>query len=139
MQLGFSERSSVVRMAQYESGIRTPKKQMTEDLAGILEVDPAARTVPDIDSYNGLMHTLFVLEERYGLMIDKMDNDFVIRLDKSDMEKFMMLYDRLSTWYEQSHKYRTGEISKEEYDTWRYSYPKYAAYPRLEIPKPNKK
>ena len=81
MQLGLSERSSVVRMAQYESGIRTPKKQMTEDLAGILEVDPAALTVPDIDSYNGLMHTLFVLEERYGKLIARVTTVWINNSD----------------------------------------------------------
>ena len=57
--VGFPERSADVRMAQYESGARTPKADLTAALAHVLDVSPQALTVPDIDSYIGLMHTLF--------------------------------------------------------------------------------
>ena len=50
-------------MAQYESGTRTPKADVTNELAKVLEVSPLALTVPDIDSYDGIMHTLFTMEE----------------------------------------------------------------------------
>ena len=30
----------------------------------------------------------------------------------------------LEPWEEMTHKYRNGEISREEYDQWRYGYPK---------------
>lgn len=36
----------------------------------------------------------------------------------------------LSAWYEQEEKYRNGEITKEEYDQWKYNYPKYDTYSR---------
>ncbi len=29
----------------------------------------------------------------------------------------------LSTWDDQAEKYRNGEISKEQYDRWRYTFP----------------
>ena len=29
----------------------------------------------------------------------------------------------LVAWAEQAQKYRSGEISKEQYDAWRYTYP----------------
>lgn len=29
----------------------------------------------------------------------------------------------LAVWAEQAQKYRSGEISKEQYDEWRYTYP----------------
>ncbi len=31
----------------------------------------------------------------------------------------------LVAWAEQAQKYRSGEISKEQYDEWRHHYPKY--------------
>ena len=62
MALGFPEKSADVRLAQYETGTRTPKSDVTEALAQVLDVSPKALDVPDIDSYNGLMHTLFTLE-----------------------------------------------------------------------------
>ena len=30
----------------------------------------------------------------------------------------------LAAWVEQAEKYRNGEITKEQYDEWRYTYPK---------------
>ena len=67
MALGFPEKSADVRLAQYENGSRTPKADVTAALAQVLDVSPKALDVPDIDSYVGLMHTLFTLEDRYGL------------------------------------------------------------------------
>lgn len=65
--VGFPEKTADIRMAQYESGSRTPKADLTQSLAQVLEVSPLALTVPDIDSELGLMHTLFTLEDIYGL------------------------------------------------------------------------
>ena len=67
--VGFPEKTADIRMAQYESGSRTPKADLTNTLAQVFEVSPQALTVPDINSYNGLMHTLFTLEDLYGLKI----------------------------------------------------------------------
>ena len=54
MALGFPEKSADVRLAQYETGSRTPKADLTNTLAKVFEVLLQALTVPDIDSYNGL-------------------------------------------------------------------------------------
>ena len=62
MMVGFSEKTADVRMAQYETGARTPKADLTAELARVLDVSPKALDVPEIDSYVGLMHTLFALE-----------------------------------------------------------------------------
>ena len=51
--VGFPEKTADIRMAQYESGSRTPKAELTESLAGALGVSPLALSVPDIDSYLG--------------------------------------------------------------------------------------
>ena len=40
-------------------------------MANALEVAPQALAVPDIDSYIGLAHTLFALEDIYGLTVEK--------------------------------------------------------------------
>ena len=110
-------------MAQYESGSRTPKAELTENLAGALGVSPLALSVPDIDSYLGLMHTLFALEDIYGLKIDKLDDEVCIRLDKNRGTSYISLFERFTAWQKEAEKYRNGEISKEEYDRWRYTYP----------------
>ena len=79
--VGFPEKTAGIRMAQYESGSRTPKADLTENLAGALGVSPLALSVPDIDSYLGLMHTLFTLEDRYGLTVDTGENVVSLRVN----------------------------------------------------------
>ena len=70
LRVGFPERSADIRMAQYESGKRTPKADLTEKLAYYLGVSPKALDVPDIDTEIGLMHTLFVLDPRFVYISD---------------------------------------------------------------------
>ena len=122
MAVGFPEKTADVRMAQYESGTRTPKSDLTKALANALDVSPHALDVPDIDSNIGLMHTLFTLEDLRGLRVAEVDGEVCLKLDKSskaysDMSK--MLY----AWLEQAKKLEAGEITTEEYDQWRYRYP----------------
>ena len=123
--VGFPEKTADIRMAQYESGSRTPKADLTENLAGVLGVSPLALSVPDIDSYLGLMHTLFALEDRYGLTIEKGENGVSMRVDPRKGKDATELSEMLNAWAEQAEKYHNGDISREDYDKWRYNYPKY--------------
>ena len=123
--VGFPEKTADIRMAQYESGSRTPKADLTENLAGVLGVSPLALSVPDIDSYLGLMHTLFTLEDRYGLTIEKGENGVSMRVDSRKGKDAAELSEMLNAWAEQAEKYRKSDINRDEYDKWRYNYPKY--------------
>ena len=122
--VGFSAATADIRMAQYEAGKRTPKADLIEKLAYYLEVSPQALTVPDIDSYYGLMHTLFVLEDKQGFRIDKIDGELCLHLDKSD-PSYHAMFDMLHQWWNEAEKLKQGEITKEDYDRWRYNYPRY--------------
>lgn len=123
--VGFPEKTADIRMAQYESGSRTPKADLTENLAGVLGVSPLALSVPDIDSYLGLIHTLFTIEDRYGLTIEKGENGVSMRVDSRKGKDAAELSEMLNAWAEQAEKYHSGDISREDYDKWRYNYPKY--------------
>ena len=79
--LGFHGKSSDVRMAQYESEARIPKPELIKEMAGLLEIDTKALTVPNIDNYFGLMHTFFALEDMYGLTIGENDDNICLSLD----------------------------------------------------------
>lgn len=127
--LGFPEKSADVRLAQYETGTRTPKSDLTVALAKELDVAPEALAVPDIDSQIGLMHTLFTLEDVYGITISEADGELCLKLDK---DKSADLLQMLTAWKEQATKLATGEISKEQYDQWRYNYPKYDNYAAMD-------
>ena len=123
--VGFPERSADVRMAQYETGSRTPKADLTRTLAGFFEVSTDTLTVPDIDSDIGLMHTLFALEDIRGLTIGEIGGEICLKLDKSKGKTYVDMLEMLSAWAEQAKKLEAGEITKEDYDRWRYNYPKY--------------
>ncbi len=123
--VGFPEKTADIRMAQYESGSRTPKAELTESLAGALGVSPLALSVPDIDSYLGLMHTLFTLEDRYGLTVETGENGVSLRVDPRKGKDAAELSEMLTAWAQQTEKLRSGEINREDYDKWRYNYPKY--------------
>ena len=123
VKVGFPEKTADIRLAQYESGTRTPKSDLTEALSDALGVSTMALNVPDIDTDLGFMHTLFALEDIYGLKIDKLDDEICIRLDKNRGTSYISLLERFTAWQKEAEKYRNGEISKEEYDRWRYRYP----------------
>lgn len=125
MALGFPEKSADVRLAQYETGSRTPKADLTAALAQVLDVSPHALSVPDIDSYVGLMHTLFTLEDKYGLKVTEQDGELALQVDFRQNKDAARLHEMLWAWQEQAAKLEAGEISQEEYDHWRYHYPEY--------------
>jgi transcriptional regulator with XRE-family HTH domain len=124
---GFDEKTADVRMAQYESGTRTPKDNLVNSLAAALEISPEALTVPDIDSYIGLMHTLFALEDLYGLKINNLDGELCLTLDKSKGSSYLSMFEMFSAWQKEYDKLKSREITREEYDTWRYNYPEIEA------------
>lgn len=123
--VGFPEKTADIRMAQYESGSRTPKADLTNKLAEVFGISPQSLSVPDIDSYIGLMHTLFTLEDRYGLTIEKTEDGVSMYADSRKGTDAAELSEMLSAWAEQSEKYHNGDINRDEYDKWRYNYPKY--------------
>ena len=123
--VGFPEKTADIRMAQYEAGTRTPKEDLTKALAGALDVSPLALNVPDIDSYFGLMHTLFALEDRYGLTIETRDGEVLFRIDPRKGKDAARISELVCAWAAIAEKYHAGEISRDEYDKWRYYYPQY--------------
>ena len=125
MAVGFDDKTADIRIAQYESGSRTPKENLTSSLASALAVSPKALAVPDIDSNIGLMHTLFACEDLYGLKIGESDGALCLRLDKSKGRTYEIMSKMLDAWRQQAVKLEAGEITKGEYDKWRYRYPEF--------------
>ncbi|MEY8390439.1 helix-turn-helix transcriptional regulator [Lachnospiraceae bacterium 45-W7] len=125
MLVGFPERSADVRLAQYETGSRKPKAELTAALAQALDVAPQALDIPDIDSQIRLMHILFALEDIYGLTVSETDGEVCLKVNKDKGKAAEELLQILTTWQEQAAKLSAEEISREDYDQWRYNYPKF--------------
>ena len=133
--LGFLGKTSDVRVAQYETEARTPKVDLVKEMAQIFDVSPRAINIPNIDSYLGFMHTLFALEDMYGLKVKNVNGQPHLYLDSSISAPGSSADEMLRAWMEQADKVENGEISKEEYDEWRYKYPELDTYQkRAKVP-----
>ena len=134
-QLGFKGKTSDVRMAQYESEARVPKIDLVKQISQIFDINTHALTVPDIDTHIGLMHTLFALEDMYGLKVKNVDGQPHLCLDSSISAPGSSVDEIFRAWMKQADKLENGEISKEEYDEWRYKYPELDTYQkRAKVP-----
>ena len=107
---GLPENSADIRISQYESGTRTPKAELLSRIANILDVSPDALAVPDLDSIAGVMHTLFIIEDLYRFRF--------VMIDSESAE----LNNAVKEWQRKFESYSKGEISKEQYDNWRYHF-----------------
>lgn len=96
---------------------------MINDMAHIFDVASEAITVPDIDSYIGIMHTLFALEDNYGLTVTTLDGQVCLKQDINHPNYSRTLAEDLRSWNEIKSKLTSGSILTSEYDHWRYSYP----------------
>ena len=81
-----------------------------------------------IRQINLMMQSAFAevicIEDLYGLHIGEIDGELCLRLDKSKGTTYLSMFDMFYAWQEQAEKLKSGEITKEEYDQWRYNYPK---------------
>ena len=122
MLVGFSEATASVRIAQYETGMRTPREELTTTLARVLGVSPQALTAQEISSNAELMQTLFALEDSYGVVSANLGGEYCLmfRKDSIAADKLGAL-DLLDEWAKKRGDLNHGEITKAEYDQWRYS------------------
>ena len=73
------------------------------------------------------MHTLFTLEDNYGLKISEMDGEVCLKVDVRKNKDATRLQEMLCSWQQAAAMLEAGEISKEDYDKWRYHYPEFDA------------
>lgn len=104
------------RISQYETGSRTPKRKMIEDIARVLDVSIDYLDTPSIEYPIGLLHTLFEMEDLYDLKLERKQKGFSLNLG----EKNDSVHAVLQQWLEMKEQLQCGVISKKEYDDWRY-------------------
>ena len=114
IKLGFSEKTAETRVGQYEIGVRTPKDDMIKDIAKIFGVSPQVIKLPDIDNYDALLHTLFAIEDIYGLTINMLDDEFCLTLNR-DNPSYFPTYNMFRIWNKIIRKNRNVEIAKKNF------------------------
>lgn len=129
--LGFSDKTCDVRVAQYESGDRVPKEDMLQKIAVIFGISPYALNIPNISTWARRMHIFFAMEDKYGTEITKINDEYYLRIEKSDAREPLLTGLRnavLQEWVDMYSALQKGAISKAEYDSWRYNYPREGHY-----------
>lgn len=107
----------------YELGNRTPSVKHLANIAKALDISPFAISDPDFESYLGVMHSLFALEDEYDAQLFCEPGATYITFPAGSE-----LRDRLSAWGEMFTALKEGKISEEEYKEWKDTYPEKAVF-----------
>ena len=112
-KLGYNS-SPTIRIAQYETGQRTPQKEAIKNFANALDVSFDAIDVPTIEDPSKLMHTLFAMEEFFELKIKEIEHYAYLTFECEEIQEL------LSEWLIKYKAYQNGDISDYEYKEWKY-------------------
>lgn len=115
--IGIGEESASPRMAQYETDNRTPRKEMLNKMAVILDVDPRNISIPTGYREEDMVYRLLVLEDYFPEMKLERNGrtgEVVINLQNKKINEF------LYQWGTIRGKKKQGMISEDEYMQWKY-------------------
>ncbi len=127
--IGFPEKGANKRIVQYEINYRTPKKELLDEIAHVLRVNPNNFRVKNTGSLQDLMYELLWLDEEYPDFIHffKMKQgagphpflscvDAVgIYFNSPAMNEF------LNEWLVRKQELAEGKISKDDYREWKFN------------------
>lgn len=119
--IGFDEKTADVRVAQYESGTRTPKADLLRKMAEILDVNICYLSEPSLYSAEEIMFALFELDDNYPIKIlDTPNEKHSVCFDSVLMDSF------LAEWQTRKQELVDDIITPEEYLEWKMNFPKTA-------------
>lgn len=121
---------SEAAIRNYELGNRIPDRDTLSQIADALEVSYFALANPELNAYNGAVHTLFRLERIYGLHPVEVDGRILLEIEEPSKEKGHTLLEHLISpgvslnrslkeWHRMYRKLSKGQISEEEYLLWK--------------------
>lgn len=123
-KINIPERQADVRISQYESDHKTPRKDIIEKLANILDVNEFALDTPDLTTNYGAIFTMFEYYYTYGLHPVKIDGKLYLELDKNIADSSFIK--DLNEWYDTYESFQAGNITKEQFIDWMLKYPEYS-------------
>jgi len=125
--IGFDFKTADVRIAQYESGTRTPKEDTLRKISEALDVNYRALYEPTLYAAEDIMYTLFELDEHYGNLtlydVEDTSDRFDIRKHKAVSFNVHLLDMFMAEWQQRKKDLADGVISKAEYMEWKLNWP----------------
>ena len=119
--IGYSDKTADVRVAQYETNTYGPKDKVIESLAKALNVDEADLKVPDILTNDVFMHTMFMLEDTFGIYMNPDSEDITFTFEDNSINN--PIANDLKEWKKKAIQLKNGEITYEEYIQWKLRFP----------------
>ena len=123
-QVGFDEKTADVRIAQYESGVRTPKEDMLRTMAEVLDVNYRSLSEPTLYAAEDLMFTLFELDEHYDIELHEIPDPkypkkkhIAVQFHSNVLDSFLI------EWLKRTKDLADETISKDEYTEWKLNWP----------------
>ena len=104
MRMGFDEKASSCRIAQWEQGFRNPSQESIESLAKILNVAPARLAQTPENPVDSLIEYLLWLDEEHSVVF---------------YSEIARLSDFLSQYWSKKSALASGEISVEFFREWK--------------------
>ena len=123
-KINIPERQADVRISQYESDHKTPRKDIIEKLANILDVNEFALDTPDLTTNYGAIFTMFEYYYTYGLHPVKIDGKIYLELDKNIADSSFIK--DINEWYDTYESFQSGDITKEQFIDWMLKYPEFS-------------
>ncbi|MCL1879177.1 MAG: helix-turn-helix domain-containing protein [Actinomycetia bacterium] len=120
LAVGFEENTADVRIAQYETGTRTPKEDMLRKIAEVLDVNYRSLYEPTLYAAEDLMYSLFELDEHHNLSLHDFDGKKCVAFNSKLLEDF------LAEWQVRKKDLADGTINKAEYMEWKLNWPQTA-------------
>jgi len=120
LAIGFDDNSADVRIAQYESGTRTPKEDMLKKIANILDVNFRSLYEPTLYATEDVIYSLFELDEHYKIALAEQSEAVSVSFDSKLLNSFMR------EWLLRKQELKDGIITKDEYMEWKLNWPQTA-------------
>ncbi len=124
LAIGFNEHTADVRMAQYESGTRSPKEAVIVKIAEVLKVNPDYLMAPAMKKTEEIIHALIYLDELNQLKMEA--EEYTVPEDEKKRRIKMSLFyldPYLEEWYDIKKAFEEDIISQEEYYEWKINWP----------------
>ena len=123
-QLAVMSSMSEPAIRNYELGNRYPNEKKLDKIANAMKINPLALADPDFTTYDGLMHALFQLEDMYNLKPKEIDGQIILSFD---VKPTSTIKHNLQLWHNELEDLKNENISNDDYDNWRYSFPRLQA------------
>lgn len=143
IRLGYDRKSADVRIAQYESGARVPKRETLSLMADILQVNILNFIRPHSGTAEDLMQLFFWLDEEnrdaVHLFAMEMDREKIDGSSHSGIAlcpdaaggqpivgirfEYGKMGEYLQNWLEKKQQLENQEISEKDYQEWKWKWP----------------